>query len=68
MAVDKVLLAVLACPRCRGDVREQGMFLTCAKCKAAYPVLGQDVPDMIAEDSLPLGKARKDKFRHRLSL
>lgn len=68
MGVSKELLEVLACPKCKGKIEEKGMFLVCRKCEVAYPVLDGDVPDMLLEDSWPLEKAKKAKFRHRLKL
>jgi len=64
----KDLLKILACPKCKGDVKEQGMFLVCNNCKLAYPVLDGDVPDMLIEDAWPLEKARKAGFKHKLKL
>ena len=68
MAVKKELLEILACPKCKGDVYEKGMFIICEKCKLAYPVLDNDVPDMLIEDAWPLEKAEKQEFRHDLKL
>jgi hypothetical protein len=64
----KDLLKILACPKCKGDIKEQGMFLVCNNCKLAYPVLDGDVPDMLIEDAWPLEKARKADFKHKLKL
>ena len=68
MPVSKKLMEVLACPKCKGDVKERGMFIVCGKCKLAYPVLDGTVPDMLIEDAWPLEKAKKAKFRHNLKL
>ena len=68
MPVPKELMKILACPKCKGDVKEQSMFITCKKCKLAYPVLDGDVPDMLIEDAWDLGKAKKSKFKHKLKL
>ena len=67
MPISKELLEILACPKCKGDVKEEGMFLTCTVCKLAYPVL-EDVPDMLIEDAWSLEKAKKDGFKHGLKL
>jgi uncharacterized protein YbaR (Trm112 family) len=64
MAVPKGLLRVLACPKCKGDVSEKGMFIICRKCGIAYPVLDKTVPDMLMEDAWPLSKASGSGFRH----
>lgn len=68
MPVKKELLDIMACPKCKGDIKEQGMFLICAACKLAYPVLDGDVPDMLIEDAWPVEKAKKEGFKHWLKL
>lgn len=68
MSVPKDLMEILACPKCKGDVEEKGMFILCKKCKLAYPVLDDDVPDMLIEDAWEIEKARKVNFKHNLKL
>lgn len=68
MPVKKDLLDVLACPKCKGQVKEVGMFIACAKCRLAYPILDGDVPDMLLDDAWPLDKAKKSGFKHGLNL
>ena len=68
MPTPKDLLEIMACPKCKGDIVEKGMFITCAKCKLAYPVLDGDIPDMLIEDAWPLEKAEKSKFRHEIKI
>ncbi len=68
MGVDERLLEILACPKCKGDVIEKGMFLVCEKCKLAFPVLDGDVPDMLLEDAWELKKAEEAGFKHDLKL
>ncbi len=50
--IDPELLAILACPRCRGVLRlsntEQALF--CAECELVYPVNTAGVPLMTVED------------------
>jgi hypothetical protein len=67
MSVQKNLLKVLACPECKGNVKEMGMFIVCGNCKLGYPVL-DDVPDMLIEDAWKLEKAKRVKFKHKLKL
>ncbi len=66
--IDKRLMDVMACPRCKGDIRQKGMFLLCRKCSIAFPVLDDSVPNMILEESWPLQKAEKTGFEHDLKL
>jgi uncharacterized protein YbaR (Trm112 family) len=61
-------MEILACPKCKGDVKEKDMFIVCKECKLAYPVLDEDVPDMLIEDAWPLEKAERNKFKHTLKL
>jgi len=68
MPVRKSLLKILACPKCKGDVKEKEMFIVCSKCKLAYPVLDGSVPDMLIDDAWPLMRAKKSKFKHDLKL
>ena len=68
MPVAKDLMRILACPKCKGDVKEQGMFIICKSCKLAYPVLDGDVPDMLIEDAWKLGRAKQFNFKHELKL
>jgi uncharacterized protein YbaR (Trm112 family) len=68
MGVPKDLLRILACPKCKGDIEEKGMFIICENCRLAYPVLDGDVPDMLIEDAWPLDKAKKARYKHELKL
>jgi uncharacterized protein YbaR (Trm112 family) len=68
MPVSSDLLKILACPRCKGEVKEKGMFILCEECGLAYPVLDGDVPDMLLDDAWSLEEAKKAKFKHRLQL
>ncbi len=68
MPTPKELLEIMACPKCKGDISEEEMFITCAKCKLAYPVLDGDIPDMLIEDAWPIEKAKLFKFRHEIKI
>ena len=68
MSVPKELMSILACPKCKGNVKESSMFIVCDECKLAYPVLDEDVPDMLIEDAWELEKAKRVKFKHSLKL
>lgn len=68
MAIDNKLLKILACPKCKGDVKEEEMFLICNSCQLAYPVLDGNIPDMVIEDAWELKKAKEVKFKHNLIL
>lgn len=66
--MDPKLLDIMACPKCKGDIEKKNMFLTCKKCKLAFPVLENRIPDMLIEDAWKLDKAEKAKFKHTLKL
>lgn len=68
MSVPRDLMRMLACPKCKSSVKEEGMFVVCNNCKLAYPILEKTIPDMLVEDAWQLEKAKKVKFRHTLKL
>lgn len=65
--IKKELLDILACPKCKSEVKQTGNFIVCEKCKMAFPILG-DVPDMLIEDAWTLEKAKRADFKHNLKL
>lgn len=54
MAIDKELLEILACPKCKGDIvadkKEDGLI--CKSCKLLYPIR-DDIPVMLIDEALP---------------
>ena len=52
MALDKDLLDILACPKCKGDVKltDSGDGLVCEKCKLLYEIK-DDIPIMLIEEA-----------------
>ena len=55
MALSKDLLEILACPRCKGDIRltEKGDGLICDRCKLLYPVK-DDIPVMLIDEAISI--------------
>jgi uncharacterized protein YbaR (Trm112 family) len=53
MPISASLLAVLACPLCKTDVKltADGKGLKCASCHRVYPIR-DDIPVMIIEEAL----------------
>ena len=55
MGIDKELLAILACPACKGDLdltpEEDG--LVCGKCALKYPIK-DDIPIMLTDEATKL--------------
>jgi uncharacterized protein YbaR (Trm112 family) len=52
MTLDKRLLEILVCPKCKGDLEydRQSPRLICRACKLAYPVK-DDIPVMLVEEA-----------------
>ena len=53
MALNKELLEILACPKCKGELvlldKEDGLY--CAPCGVVYPVK-DEIPIMLVEEAL----------------
>ncbi|MEN3044401.1 MAG: Trm112 family protein [Candidatus Hydrothermales bacterium] len=54
MAIDKELLDIIACPKCKGDLiyREEENVLLCLNCKLKYKI-EDDIPVLIVEEAIP---------------
>jgi uncharacterized protein len=55
MAVSQELLDILACPKCKGDLRltDKQDGLICEACKLVYAIK-DDIPIMLIEEAQPL--------------
>lgn len=55
MTLQPQLLAILVCPRCRGDLeyREAESSLICHACELRYAVR-DDIPIMLVDEATPL--------------
>ncbi|CAG0982437.1 hypothetical protein ANRL2_02547 [Anaerolineae bacterium] len=55
MAIDKELLDILACPKCKGPVKlSKGKDgLVCDKCRIMYPIK-DDIPVMLIDEATPV--------------
>jgi len=53
--IDPKLLEILACPKCKGDIRlnEDQTGLICDACKLMYPIK-DDIPIMLIEEAIKL--------------
>jgi hypothetical protein len=58
MAISRDLLHILACPKCKGDLKltEKEDGLICEKCKLLYPIRG-GIPVMLIDEAIPIGEA-----------
>ncbi len=55
MALSKDLLEILACPKCKGDLRlnEAGDGLVCDRCRLLYEIR-DDIPIMLIDEAKKL--------------
>ena len=55
MPIDKELLDILACPKCKGElVLEEGdTGLICTTCKLKYPI-EDDIPIMLIDEAIKI--------------
>lgn len=55
MPIDKELLDILACPKCKGDIiydqKKDGLI--CNACKLMYPIK-DDIPVMLIDEAIRL--------------
>ncbi|UCD36553.1 MAG: Trm112 family protein [Nitrospiraceae bacterium] len=53
--MNKELLDILACPKCKGDIRlsEGGGGLICERCRLVYQIK-DDIPIMLIDEAEPL--------------
>lgn len=58
--IDKQLLAILACPLCKTDVRLEGGGIVCTKCQRRYPIK-DDIPIMLIDEAELPGANREIK-------
>ena len=55
MSVSQQLLAILVCPKCKGELqyREAESALDCSACRLRYPIR-DDIPIMLIDEATPL--------------
>lgn len=55
MSISKELLEILACPKCKGEIKlnEKGDGLICERCKLIYEIR-DGIPIMLIEEARPL--------------
>ena len=61
MTINKDLLDILACPKCKGDLllTEEEDGLICNPCRLRYPVR-DDIPVMLIEEAESIGPEEAD--------
>jgi uncharacterized protein len=60
MSISKELLDILACPKCKGEIRlnEEGNGLICSHCRLLYEIR-DDIPIMLIDEAKPIENDRK---------
>jgi uncharacterized protein YbaR (Trm112 family) len=55
VAISKELLDILACPKCKGDIKlnSAGDGLVCEACRVMYPIK-DDIPIMLVDEAIKL--------------
>lgn len=55
MGIDKTLLDIIACPKCKGDLKlkDDESGLICAGCKLFYEIK-EDIPNMLIDEATNL--------------
>jgi uncharacterized protein YbaR (Trm112 family) len=55
LAIEKELLEILACPKCKGNIylNEKGDGLICDACRLMYPI-EDDIPVMLIDEAIRL--------------
>ncbi len=55
MPIDKELLEILACPKCKGDIHltEKNDGLICDSCKLLYPIK-DGIPVMLIDEAIEI--------------
>jgi uncharacterized protein YbaR (Trm112 family) len=58
MPIDKELLDILACPKCKGDIylTQDGNGLICKACKLMYEIK-DDIPIMLIDEAIKLDES-----------
>jgi len=53
MAIEKELLEILACPKCKGEIRlnDAGDGLICDACRLMYPIK-ENIPVMLIDEAV----------------
>ncbi len=51
--LSKELLAILACPKCKGslDYNQKDEKLICNKCRLRYGIIDGDIPNMLIDEA-----------------
>ncbi len=55
MGIDKAIVDIIACPKCKGDLRLQDdqSGLICENCRLLYEIK-EDIPNMLIDEAVKL--------------
>lgn len=62
MALDKEILDIICCPKCKGDLeyKKERDVLICYACKLVYKI-EDNIPVMLIEEAIPLEEFEKNE-------
>ena len=49
--ISKDLLAILACPKCKGNVKMSKNKIVCENCRLRFSIIGKDIPNMLLDEA-----------------
>lgn len=60
--IDKELLDILICPKCKGNIKlhNNDKYIICEKCNLAY-YIDENMPIMLIDKAMTIEEANKDK-------
>jgi hypothetical protein len=60
--MNKEILEIIVCPKCKSSLKEEKKFLICEKCRLAYPIIDKTIPNLLVSDAIKLDKLYR-KFK-----
>jgi uncharacterized protein YbaR (Trm112 family) len=60
LVLDKKLLEILACPRCKKEIIEEQQRLVCRNCRKTYPIK-ENIPVMLIEEAADISAPQETK-------
>ena len=49
--ISKDLLAILACPKCKGNVKMARNKIICESCRLRFNIIDKDIPNMLVDEA-----------------
>ncbi|WP_457642714.1 Trm112 family protein [Persephonella sp.] len=60
--IDKEILDILACPKCKGDLLYFEQFFVCENCLLRYEII-EGIPDFLVEDAVSITEDELKKLK-----